>query len=647
MEVKIILILLIIHLLGIIIIKPKVNTLSCGIFAWAGKSVKTFNKAKFDIQGLYNDSRGGDSCGVTTDGEIYYGIGISKHYSAFLHKQGYEAPLLIPTVIGHTRKSSSGTVNSNNAHPFGFGDYEKTFEFVGVHNGTLQNEDELAKNYNIETSVKSLNNFNINVWERNKIDSEILLEIIYKNKNFKVLSDYIGGAALLFTNTLEPNVLYAFKGASRFNSYDQGDGEDERPLYYYKESKNSLYISSLQESLEAIGGIANENLFSFSHNTVYKITDGNIFTAEKIEISRKNAHQRPFTYKKTYNVCGYEFGSKEKVKDLEWEDLRESAKNYNTGKKEKGVEKILEEESVRVYKSPIIFNKLRYSRNGHLISGAAIWVKDYGFHSLGDDLEKADIKINNIIGRAFDMEYGYFYEDGVEPDEFDTEIIYPFTIENKRTPPLFYFYEGIMLETRVDYYALSKKSRTFDIWDLSEMSKHPVIQLKEANGQARLYESILWKRSSFTGNICPLGSSKVYYIEQGTLTATLVKEKEEDNVFSAIALYNKNLKSETLFDIKESDEKLIQSKFVEFCELNNLEVSNSDEDEDEKIKINKEEVDTIKKSVDMLMSPIYLKIQESVTTLIEFKEQDFVEEIIELNEEYLTSLDEIIDKNYK
>lgn len=52
----------------------------CGIFGYAGKNPKTFNKAKFDILGLYNNSRGGDSCGVTTDGEIYYGLRTSKNY---------------------------------------------------------------------------------------------------------------------------------------------------------------------------------------------------------------------------------------------------------------------------------------------------------------------------------------------------------------------------------------------------------------------------------------------------------------------------------------------------------------------------------------------------------------------------------------
>ena len=651
MEIKIILILLIIHLLGVIIFKPEINVLSCGIFGWAGKNVKTFDKAKFDIQGLYNNSRGGDSCGVSTDGEIYYGVTLSKNYADFLHRQGYESPVSIPVVIGHTRKSSSGSVNSDNAHPFGFGDHEKAFKFVGVHNGTLHNQAEIAKEHGLKTSVEEMNTFGVNVWKRNKIDSEILLEVIYQNKNFKVLSDYIGGAALLFTNILEPNVLYAFKGASRYDDYDKGADIEERPLYYYKESKNSVYISSLQESLEAIGGIANENLFSLSPNIVYKITDGNIDNAEKFEITRRNAHQKPVTIKKTYNVCGYEWDARRGGRELntEWEDLRTESK------KTKEDEKIQNEKDVRIYKSAITFNRLRYNRNGHLLNGVCTWVKEYGFVPISKTSKTIEEQVERMIDRNFDLEYGYFVEDGVNSVEDEFTII-PFSSENKRIPFLFYFYEGIMMETKIDYDAVSQKIKHYTIWDLSEMSKHPIVELTKINNKSNLYQSILHKRTSFTGNICPLGSSKIYYISQGELVnSTLVEKDDNKDDFSAVDAYNKNRQlslynkeeSNDLCSNKNTDEKLMKVKFIDFCKLNDLETTSSEETEDKKIEINKIEKDCIKKSVDMLMSPIYLKIQESVSTLIEFEEEDFVKEIIEINEDYLMSLDEIIDKTYR
>jgi glucosamine 6-phosphate synthetase-like amidotransferase/phosphosugar isomerase protein len=59
----------------------------------------------------------GDSCGVTTDGEIYHGSLTTKNYGDFIVNTGYERPNKFPVVFGHTRKSSSGGINANNIHP--------------------------------------------------------------------------------------------------------------------------------------------------------------------------------------------------------------------------------------------------------------------------------------------------------------------------------------------------------------------------------------------------------------------------------------------------------------------------------------------------------------------------------------------------
>lgn len=640
MEINIVLVLLIIHMAGILFLKPKNDILYCGIFGWAGKSAKSFNKAKFDIQGLYNNSRGGDSCGVSSDGEIYYGIVGSKHYSDFLHKQGYQPPVLIPTVIGHTRKSSSGAVNSNNAHPFGFGDLNEKFEFVGVHNGTLHNQEDLAKKYNLDTEVKKENNFGVMAFDRKKIDSEILLEIIYKEKNFRVLSDYIGGAALLFTDINEPNILYVFKGASRYDNYDAGIDYEERPLYYYKEHKNSLYISSMQESLEAIGGIANEDLFKFTENIVYKIKDGNIDICEKFDISRRQAHQRPSIARTNYDYCGYNF----KKQEIEAAFLEKDKKT----KKESGVIEIQEEKEERIFRSPIVFNKLRYSRNGHLVEGIYTWIKDYGFFKIGKDQEEAEDSCKKAIDCAFDLDYGYFVEKR-DVIENDPDIVYPFTSKNKMTPAMFYFYEGVLLETKLDFEILSAKVRTYGIWDLSDMSKHPVIELKSKNPNAHTYNNVLHKRASFTGNIAPLGSSKIYYIEKGKVVNIIKINKFPVNQEkSAVDEYNEKNESQLLLlkDNNNSDEELISKQFKDFCQSNELEVEEDVQCEDSKIdKYINEEV--AREGVNELMIPIYLKIQESVLELCQYGDVNFVQDIIDLNEEYLLSLDEIIDKTYK
>lgn len=640
MEVNIILILLAIHVAGIIFFKPENNTLYCGIFAWSGKSAKSFNKAKFDIQGLYNNSRGGDSCGVTTDGEIYYGTTGSKHYHDFLHMRGYESPLLIPTVIGHTRKSSSGSVNSDNAHPFGFGDIDSKFEFIGVHNGTLHNQDDLAKKYNLDVNVNEKNNFNVTTFSRKKIDSEILLEIIYKQGNFKVLSDYIGGAALLFTDTSDPNVLYVFKGASKLDDNDTGVDLEERPLYYYKEHKNSLYVSSIQESLEAIGGVSNENLFKFTENIVYKIKDGNIDVAEKFDISRKKAHQRPAVARRNYDYCGYDFRKQEVEKAFE----------DNKTKKEDGVIEIQDEKEERIFKSPIVFNKLRYNRSGHLVDGIYTWIREYGFFPFGKTQEEADKNSLKAIDSAFDVEYGYFVENrDVIPN--DPDIIYPFTTKNNSKPALFYFYEGILLETKLDFDVLNAKARTYSIWDLSDMSRHPVMELKSKKSSVHTYTAILHKRLSFSGNIAPLGTSKIYYIEKGKLTKAIkINRFISDEPKSIVDDYNQKNKQGVQLMLMEStkspDEELIDKKFKDFCQSNELETKEDLECQDCEINsyIDNE---VIKEGIDTLMMPIYVQIQESVLELYQFGEGDFVKDIIDLNEEYLVSLDEIIDKNYK
>lgn len=622
----------------------------CGIFAWAGSSVKQFDKAKFDILGLYNNSRGGDSCGVTTDGEIYHGSLSTKHYGDFIVNTGYEKPKKFPIVFGHTRKSSSGGINANNIHPFGFDGDENGYEFIGVHNGTLHNADDIALTYGVEETLYEKNTFGIKCVKRIKIDSEVLLECIHKSKNFKVLSDYVGGAALIFTNTNEPNVLYAFRGASRFEKHGGPVLMDERPMYYYIVGKNDLYLSSTPESLVAIGGIPEIDLFELDENTVYKITNGNIASAEKFVLSRTNAYQRAhYNYNRSANVpvvTNYKLPVTESVRQKV--KTRQAAKRAEIAANKEFEVNIHTEPKTTYGMSPIYFNKLRYYRNGHLINGVYTFIQGYGFKFLTED-EASTIKDSeSIIDKPFNFTTGEFMR---STNHFTkaNDVSYPFNSINGVKPPIMYFAEGVMLENSLDYIMVSSKAVTYSTESLSDMAKHPIVNIHSLNKTAG-FQNILFKSKRYTGNISPLGSSCIYKIEDGILlsvnllpsAAVEVEHKGGCSVGKQLALPIQTAKTES-----QNDDSFLETTYADFVKKEQ-EVTNSitcTEMSQEELDLLAEEV-TAKEVVNSTMLPIYLKMQQSITLMKPFASFSFVKEVIDSNEEFLISLDEIIEKTY-
>jgi len=644
----------------------------CGIFAWAGNSPKQFNKAKYDIQGLYNNSRGGDSSGVTTDGEIYHGTTpLTKNYHDFITGSSYQPPVKIPVVIGHTRKSSSGGISAANAHPFGFGDHNEGYEFIGVHNGTLHNQEDLAVTYDVEQSLWTRNNFGVKTLDRRKIDSEILLECIHKSGTFDVLSDYIGGAALLFTNTKEPNVLYAFRGASRFEKHAiHAPLQDERPLYYWQEGKNSVYISSMPDSLSAIGGDVT-TIEEFDENTVYKITNGNVAHAEKIPISRADAYQRSFTtYGRTVatnlasafganNACGFEpvgnnVGAKNK------RELRQAAlnaKKNETGSKTTGPINIFQESVVKNGKSPIYFNKFRYYRNGHLLNGIYTWIPDHGFNLLTEDIDKVDECCRALIDKPFSPSQDMFVRLIHHPD-----IIHPFTVENGKTPSRIYMYEGIMIKTELDYKVIKNGSITYSTYNLSEMSKYPIFNINSTRKESDAV-TLVHDNKPYTGTISPLGSACIYEIEEGTLISinniistedetaiskvihmperiVVLEDKPKTNTIqpSVIPISSENIiREQNDFEFHKS----MQRTYSLIDELNDEDALRGDVDLPLNIGTFVEE-SIAKDKINELMLPIYMKIQQANTSFNLHKNIPFIKDVIESNEEYLITLDEIV-----
>jgi hypothetical protein len=254
------------------------SNLNCGIFAWTGVSSDKFSPFLFNVLGVYNDTRGGDSCGVYFNKGSITGIKTEAKYEKLVKTKKLHTtikPGKYPIVIGHCRKASVGTVSEMNVQPTLLRDSTKNDKLVYVqaHNGTITNQRELATKYDIKI-------------EKDESDSIVLSKLINK-VGFKVLAEYEGSAALVIYFVKEPNVLYAFHGESK--SYTVLT--EERPLHFINVKGSGTYISSESSPLEFIsnGG----EVSAFKLNTVYKLSGDKVEEFQKIE--REKAILKKYT----------------------------------------------------------------------------------------------------------------------------------------------------------------------------------------------------------------------------------------------------------------------------------------------------------------------------------------------------------------
>lgn len=236
----------------------------CGLAFFTGKKAPDFNK--LTILGIYNDSRGGDSCGISYNNKVWRGTTKGQKYFSDYIQNFTERDLSdVRTLLIHTRKATSG-LNPANAHPFSFrtsskgkivvNDDKYDPEFIGMHNGTIQNLNSLKKD------------FDLGPWA--DMDSKAMLGCIYKYNDYEILKEYEGAAVLVW---YQGDDLFVFKGG------DYQDKTEERSLYYVKE-KEGLYFSSLAESLKAI---STNEVIQVPVNYVYKYNKGSLVDQVRID----------------------------------------------------------------------------------------------------------------------------------------------------------------------------------------------------------------------------------------------------------------------------------------------------------------------------------------------------------------------------
>jgi predicted glutamine amidotransferase len=255
--------------------------LACGIWGWSGSNPALFNADKFNILGMFNDSRGGDASGKFIDRILYRGVDGNAEYKNLIKAFPTIGIKENTVAIGHARKASIGAKTMDNAQPFYIkhkndkGE-EKTLG-VFMHNGTITNIKELCTKHGV-------------TYDHSLSDSFHLGYLLF-TVGTKILAEYTGTAACIWIPWSNRNVMYMFRGESKATKWATVMS-DERPLYIYKDVTPkgvSYWVSSMMDSLESafqVGKKNTEQVKYLNTNTIFKLYKDQLTISERIDRSK-------------------------------------------------------------------------------------------------------------------------------------------------------------------------------------------------------------------------------------------------------------------------------------------------------------------------------------------------------------------------
>lgn len=268
----------------------------CGLFGIINIKKSKFDKTLFNVLGIQNDSRGGDSCGIFIDGKTEYGVNDKKLYSKFYKtSEVLKNTTKCKIALGHCRKASVGTINESTAQPVVLKDSDGNIEFVVMHNGTIFNYKALAQKYIPDVDITNLT------------DSQVMARIFY-HKGYDCLSEYYGGAVFVIVDyrNRDPKVML-FKGCSKSNSSSTIPTE-ERP-FYFVHSDDTFIFSSIGSFLAA--STPDESVWTLKPNELVEVKGDDIYIVS--EHPRDNVMQTlpsnasAVYYRNTYGYCDDDF----------------------------------------------------------------------------------------------------------------------------------------------------------------------------------------------------------------------------------------------------------------------------------------------------------------------------------------------------